>query len=179
MDINLSKLGDGEMPGVLQSKGSQRGGRDWATQQEEEKINESKKWFFEKINKIDKPSSGLTKNKGENSNKIRNERGDNIIYTIEIQKNHKNYYEELYTKMGLPNGSVVKNPPVTWEPQETRVQSLGQEDPLEKGMATHSSVLAWRIPMNRGAQWATIHGVMKSRKWPKQLSTHTPKHWTT
>ena len=33
--------------------------------------------------------------------------------------------------------------------QETRVQSLGQEDPLEKGMATHSSVLAWRIPMDR------------------------------
>ena len=33
--------------------------------------------------------------------------------------------------------------------QETRVQSLGQEDPLEKGLATHSSVLAWRIPMDR------------------------------
>ena len=33
--------------------------------------------------------------------------------------------------------------------QETRIQSLGQEDPLEKGMATHSSVLAWRIPMDR------------------------------
>ena len=38
---------------------------------------------------------------------------------------------------------VVKNPPVI---QETRVQSLGQEDPLEKGMATHSSILAWIIP---------------------------------
>ena len=33
--------------------------------------------------------------------------------------------------------------------QETRVQSLGWEDPLEKGMATHSSILAWRIPMDR------------------------------
>ena len=41
---------------------------------------------------------------------------------------------------------VVKKPPATQEPQETQVQSLGQEDPLEKGMATHSSVLAWRIP---------------------------------
>ena len=38
---------------------------------------------------------------------------------------------------------MVKNLPVMWE---TRVLSLGQEDPLEKGMATHSSVLAWRIP---------------------------------
>ena len=38
---------------------------------------------------------------------------------------------------------MVKNLPTTWE---TRLQSLGQEDPLEKGMATHSSILAWRIP---------------------------------
>ena len=41
---------------------------------------------------------------------------------------------------------VVKNPPATQEPQETQVRSLGQEDPLEEGMATHSSILAWRIP---------------------------------
>ena len=38
---------------------------------------------------------------------------------------------------------MVKNTPVM---QETRVQSLGEEDPLEKGMATHTSILAWRIP---------------------------------
>ena len=43
--------------------------------------------------------------------------------------------------MGLPNGSVVKNPSVMQELQETEVRSLGQEDPLEKGMATHSSIL--------------------------------------
>ena len=42
---------------------------------------------------------------------------------------------------------VVKNLPAVWE---TWVQSLDQEDPLEKGMATHSSILAWRIPMDRG-----------------------------
>ena len=45
--------------------------------------------------------------------------------------------------------------------QETRVQSLGWEDPLEKGMATHSSILAWRI--DRGGRWATVHGVTKSQ----------------
>ena len=42
---------------------------------------------------------------------------------------------------------MVKNPPVM---QETWVRSLGQEDPLEKGTATHSSILAWKIPMDRG-----------------------------
>ena len=47
--------------------------------------------------------------------------------------------------------------------QDTRVQSLGWEDPLEEGMATHSSILAWRIPMDRGAWWATALGVTKSQ----------------
>ena len=45
--------------------------------------------------------------------------------------------------------------------QETQVQSLGQEDPLEKEMATHSSILAWRIPWTRGAWQATALGVEK------------------
>ena len=49
------------------------------------------------------------------------------------------------------------------EMQET--QSLGQEDPLEKGMATHSSTLTWRIPMDRGAWQATVHGVPNSQTW--------------
>ena len=40
----------------------------------------------------------------------------------------------------------VKNPPARQETQEMQVQSVGQEDPLEKAMATHSSILAWRIP---------------------------------
>ena len=44
---------------------------------------------------------------------------------------------------GFPGGSVVKNLPAM---QETYIRSLGQEDPLEEGMATHSSILAWRIP---------------------------------
>ena len=45
---------------------------------------------------------------------------------------------------------------------ETKVQSLGWEDPLEEGMATHSSILAWRISMDKEAWQATIHGVEKS-----------------
>ena len=54
----------------------------------------------------------------------------------------------------------VKNLPTM---QETWAQSLTWEDPLEKGMATHFSILAWRIPVDRGAWWATIHGVSKSQ----------------
>ena len=49
--------------------------------------------------------------------------------------------------------------------QETQVRSLGQEDPLEKEMATHSSILAWRIPLDRGAWRATVRGVAKSPIW--------------
>ena len=62
----------------------------------------------------------------------------------------------------FPGGSVVKNPLAMQEPQKTQVQSLGQEDPLEEDIATHSSILAWRNPMDRGAWWATVHGVAKS-----------------
>ena len=45
--------------------------------------------------------------------------------------------------------------------QETQIQSLGQEDSLEKEMAAHSSILAWKNPMDREAWWATIHGSHK------------------
>ena len=48
-----------------------------------------------------------------------------------------------------PGGSAVKNLPAVQEQQETRVQSLGGEDPLEEVMATHSTVLAWRIPRTK------------------------------
>ena len=47
---------------------------------------------------------------------------------------------------GFPGGLVVKNPPAVQEIQGTRVLFLGQKDPLEKEMVTHSSILPWRIP---------------------------------
>ena len=46
----------------------------------------------------------------------------------------------------FPGDPMVKNTPAKQEPQEMQVRSLIQEDPLEEGMATHSSILAWRIP---------------------------------
>ena len=63
---------------------------------------------------------------------------------------------------------MVKNLPAM---QETWVQSLGREDALEEGLATHSSILAWRIPMGRGAWWATVHGVTES-DMTERLSTY-------
>ena len=51
------------------------------------------------------------------------------------------------------------------------VWSLGREDPLEKGRATHSSTVAWRLSMNRGAWWAAVHGFTES--WTRlSLSTY-------
>jgi len=48
--------------------------------------------------------------------------------------------------------------------QETQVQFLGWENPLEKEMATHSSILTWRIPWTkRGAWWAIVHGITRVR----------------
>ena len=55
---------------------------------------------------------------------------------------------------------IVKHLPAM---QETWVQSLGQEDPLEKGIAAHSSTLAWKIPWTKEPGRPTVHGVAKSR----------------
>ena len=55
---------------------------------------------------------------------------------------------------------MVKNLLAIWE---TWVRALGWEDPLEDGMETHSSILAWRIPVDRGAWQATVHGIVKSQ----------------
>ena len=60
---------------------------------------------------------------------------------------------------------MIKNLPVV---QEYWVQSPDWEDPLEEGMATHSSILAWRI-----SWWATVHGVAESWTRLKQISVHT------
>ena len=63
--------------------------------------------------------------------------------------------------MGVPSGSVVNSLLAIQETQDTWVRSLGQEDPLQEGMATYSSFLAWRIPW-REAWWAMVHLVAKS-----------------
>ena len=74
--------------------------------------------------------------------------------------------------MGFPGGSVVKNLPAIEEMQETGVQTLGQEDSLEKEMATHSSILAWEIP------WTEESGGLRSMgSWRvrQDCTPHAPK----
>ena len=62
--------------------------------------------------------------------------------------------------MGSPMANQVKNPPAKWETWEIQVGSLGREDPLEKGMATHSSIPAREIPRT---EEPTVHEVAKSQ----------------
>ena len=65
-----------------------------------------------------------------------------------------------------PAASAVNDLPAV---QETWVWFLGREDPLEKEMATYFSILAWGIPIDRGAWWATVHGVAKSQtQWAQR-----------
>ena len=75
--------------------------------------------------------------------------------------------------LGLPGGSAVNNPPAMQEAQETWVQFQGPEDPLEEGRATHSSILAGRIPWTEEPGRLQSRGVSKSQT---QLNTHTHTH---
>ena len=78
---------------------------------------------------------------------------------------------KLYIYGPFQVAQMAKNPPAM---RETWVRSLDWEDLLEEGMATHSSTVAWRIPMDRGAWRATVHGVAKSLTWLSDWEhTHT------
>ena len=87
--------------------------------------------------------------------------------------------EEEFCSLGKADGILgassmaqpVKNPPAV---QEMRVRFLSQEDSLEEGVTTHPSILAWRIPMDRGARWAMVHGVAKS--WTQLKRAYTCAH---
>ena len=65
---------------------------------------------------------------------------------------------------------TVKSPPAMWE---TWIRLLGREDPLEEGMATLSSILVWRIPMDRGTWQAIVHGAAKSQTQLSNLTQHS------
>ena len=71
-----------------------------------------------------------------------------------------------------PSGSVVKNLPTVWELQETWVLFLGREDPLEEGTATHSSILAWRIPWTEDPGRAWSIGSQRDRYYWSYLARH-------
>ena len=84
-----------------------------------QKINKYRSWFFEKINKIDKTLSRLIQKKRERTqiNKIKNERGEIITDTTEIQKSVRNYYEELqarHIKKRINKWDFIKIKSSTW-----------------------------------------------------------------
>ena len=83
-----------------------------------------------------------------------------VYQYILLKKTHQLFISDYSTLWGFPGGSAVKNPPAM---QETQVRSLGQEDPLEQGMATHSSILAWRIPWTEEPGGLQSMGSQKSR----------------
>ena len=101
-----------------------------------------------------------------------------VFYTVKSQGKRiwKRIYMCLYvciTEWASLVAQMVKNPSAMPEPW---VWSLGWEEPLEESVATHSSILAWRIPMDGGAWRATVPGVSKSRTW---LSDWARDHWVT
>ena len=78
-------------------------------------------------------------------------------------------YPLQYSWASLVVQSVENLPPM----QEIWVWSLSWDDPLEEGMATYSNILAWRIPMDRGAWWATVHGVAKGQTQLSDWAQHS------
>ena len=77
------------------------------------------------------------------------------------------------SKTHVHGGSSGKEPACQCRRHETWVQSLGREDPLEKEMATHSNILAWRIPWIEEPDGLQSTGLQKNRTWLKWLHTHT------
>ena len=74
----------------------------------------------------------------------------------------------IWHMLGFPGGSDLKNLPAV---RGTQIWPLGGKDLLEKGMATHSSILAWENSMDRGAV-ATVHGISKSWTWLSVWASH-------
>ena len=86
----------------------------------------------------------------------------------------------LLTGEGLSGGTSGKEPTCLPADAETWVWSLSQEDPLEEGLATHSSILAWRMPKDRGAWLATVQSMESDRvghDWSNVACTHTWERW--
>ena len=88
------------------------------------------------------------------SHKVLNKMSSNVP----VGYNHPLLYHHPLKAWASLVAQMVKNPPAR---QQTWDQFLGWEDPLEVGMAIHSSILTWRIPVDRRAWWATAHGVSK------------------
>ena len=85
-------------------------------------------------------------------------------YTVGGSVNRYEMFTSICEQYQLPSGSAIENPPAIQKSQEMRVRSLGQEDPLEEGMATHSSIVSWRI------SWTEEPGGLRS------IGSHRLRH---
>ena len=101
---------------------------------------------------------------------------DSLMLIIFIVYTYQNYWKKTKESnsnclgvihFSFPSGSGVKNPSLMQKVKETHVLSLGQGAPLEEGMATHSSILAWRIPWTEKPGGSTVHRITKSQTWLK------------
>ena len=84
--------------------------------------------------------------------------------------------QSIWLELPSTHCASGKEPTCQGGRREMWLWSLAEEDPPEEGLATHSSILAWRIPMDRGAWWAIVHRVPKNLTQLKQLHTHTHTH---
>ena len=97
-----------------------------------------------------------------------------IINYLFDQSNDKRFQSQIQKVRASPMAQVVKNVPVM---QETWVWSLSQEDPLEKGMVTHSSILTWRIPWTEEpVKLQSIELKIVGHGWATNTHTHTHTH---
>ena len=87
-----------------------------------------------------------------------------MSYTVGGSVNRYEMFTSICEQYQLPSGSAIENPPAIQKSQEMRVRSLGQEDPLEEGMATHSSIVSWRI------SWTEEPGGLRS------IGSHRLRH---
>ena len=97
-------------------------------------------------------------------------KGAKAISWVLPVENHQTWQKHLQLSLWQASlvTQMVKNSPAV---RETWIWCLGWEDPMEEDIATHSSILAWRIPMERRAWWATVHRVTKSQMWLTKHST--------
>ena len=86
-----------------------------------------------------------------------------VMNTAKVRSLSYNSAEGLMYAQGFPGGSAVNNLPAKQESQEMWVQPLGQEDPLEEGMATPSSILAWKIPWTEEPGGLQSMGLQRAR----------------
>ena len=100
-----------------------------------------------------------------------NKENTKIICLFTHTKKVTNELKSHVTCLGFPGGSAVENLLAMQKTQERWVRSPGREDPVEKGMATHSSILAWRMPWSEESDRLQSMG-SQSRTWLKWLSMH-------